>query len=55
METENHGGQQGSRTYTHLILPERGDKTRNVHLGSVRKMNAEAALLKVGWMKGGCT
>jgi hypothetical protein len=28
-----------------------GDKTRNVHLGSTRKMDAEAARQKAGRMK----
>ena len=36
-------------------LPESGRQdTQYVHLGSVRKMIAEAALLKARWMRGGC-
>jgi hypothetical protein len=34
---------KGSKTYTYWMASWReGDKTRNVHLGSTRKMKAEA-------------
>jgi len=39
---------------TERLPGERATMTSNVHLGSVRKMNAEAALLKARWMKGEC-
>ena len=39
---------KGSRTYTYWTISwSEGDKTRNVHLGSSRKMDAEAARQKV--------
>jgi hypothetical protein len=38
---------KGSKTYTYWMASWReGDKTRNVHLGSARKMNGEAARQK---------
>jgi hypothetical protein len=38
---------KGSRTYTYWIASwHEGDKTRNVHLGSARKMDAETARRK---------
>jgi hypothetical protein len=43
---------KGSKTYTYWMASWReGDKTRNVHLGSTRKMDAEAARQKVRRMK----
>ena len=42
----------GSKTYTYWMASWReGDKTRNVHLGSTRKMDAEAARQKARVMK----
>jgi hypothetical protein len=44
--------QNGSKTYTYWMASWReGGKTRNVHLGSARKIDAEAARLKVEKMK----
>jgi len=38
---------KGSKTYTYWMASSREDgKTRNVHLGSARKMDAEAARRK---------
>jgi hypothetical protein len=43
---------KGSRTYTYWMASwHEGDKTRNVHLGSARKMDAEAARQKAKAMK----
>jgi hypothetical protein len=43
---------KGSKTYTYWMASWReGDKTRNVHLGSTRKMDAEAARQKARQMK----
>ncbi|MFA6371156.1 MAG: hypothetical protein WCW68_00880 [Methanothrix sp.] len=43
---------KGSRTYTYWMASWReGGKTRNVHLGSGRKMDAEAARRKAREMK----
>jgi hypothetical protein len=43
---------KGSKTYTYWMASWReGDKTRNVHLGSTRKMDAEAARQKARKMK----
>jgi hypothetical protein len=43
---------KGSRTYTYWMASWReGGKTRNVHLGSSRKMDAEAARQKARKMK----
>ena len=43
---------KGSRTYTYWMASWReGGKTRNVHLGSTRRMDAEAALHKARKMK----
>jgi hypothetical protein len=43
---------KGSKTYTYWMASWReGDKTRNVHLGSIRKMDAEAARQKARKMK----
>jgi len=43
---------KGSRTYTYWMASWReGGKTRNVHLGSARKMDAETALQKARQMK----
>ena len=43
---------KGSKTYTYWMASWReGDKTRNVHLGSTRKMDAEAARQKARAMK----
>jgi len=43
---------KGSRTYTYWMASWReGGKTRNVHLGSSRKMDAEAARRKAREMK----
>ena len=40
----------GSKTYTYWMASWReGDKTRNVHLGSARKMDAEAARRSMWW------
>ena len=40
---------KGSKTYTYWMASWReGDRTRNVHLGSARKMDAEAARQKPG-------
>ena len=42
----------GSKTYTYWMASWREDgKTRNVHLGSSRKMDAEAARQKARAMK----
>jgi len=44
--------QKGSKTYTYWMASWReGGKTRNVHLGSARKMDAEAARQKARAMK----
>ena len=44
---------KGSKTYTYWMASWReGGKTRNVHLGSSRKMDAEAAGQKIRKMKG---
>jgi hypothetical protein len=43
---------KGSKTYTYWMASWReGDKTRNVHLGSTRKMDAESARQKARKMK----
>ena len=43
---------KGSKTYTYWMASWReGGKTRNVHLGSTRKMDAEAARQKAREMK----
>jgi hypothetical protein len=43
---------KGSKTYTYWMATWReGDRTRNVHLGSASKMDAEAALQKARKMK----
>ena len=43
---------KGSKTYTYWMASWReGGKTRNVHLGSARKMDAEAATRKAREMK----
>jgi hypothetical protein len=43
---------KGSKTYIYWMASWReGDKTRNVHLGSTRKMDAEAARQKARRMK----
>ena len=43
---------KGSKTYTYWMASWReGDRTRNVHLGSARKMDAEAARQKARKMK----
>jgi hypothetical protein len=43
---------KGSKTYTYWMASWReGDKTRNVHLGSTRKMDAEEARQKARAMK----
>jgi len=43
---------KGSKTYTYWMASWReGDKTRNVHLGSARKVDAEAARQKARAMK----
>ena len=43
---------KGCKTYTYWMASWRkGGKTRNVHLGSARKMDAEAALQKARQMK----
>jgi predicted acyl esterase len=43
---------KGSKTYMYWMASWReGDRTRNVHLGSARKMDAEAALQKARKMK----
>ena len=43
---------KGSKTYTYWMASWReGDKTRNGHLGSTRKMDAEAARQKASVMK----
>ena len=43
---------KGSKTYTYWMASWReGGKTRNVHLGSARKMDAEAARQKAREMK----
>jgi hypothetical protein len=43
---------KGYKTYTYWMASWReGDKTRNVHLGSTRKMDAEAARQKARAMK----
>ena len=43
---------KGSKTYTYWMASWReGDRTRNVHLGSTRKMDAEAARQKARAMK----
>jgi hypothetical protein len=43
---------KGSKTYTYWMAYWReGDKTRNVHLGSTKKMDAEAARQKARRMK----
>ena len=43
---------KGSKTYTYWMASWReGGKTRNVHLGSARKMDAEAARRKARVMK----
>jgi hypothetical protein len=40
-------GRKGSKTYTYWMATWReGSKTRNVHLGSARKMDAEEARQK---------
>lgn len=44
--------QKGPKTYTYWMTSWReGNKTRNVHLGSTRKMDAEEALQKAKAMK----
>jgi hypothetical protein len=44
--------QKGSKTYTYWMASWReGEKVRNVHLGSPRKMDAEAALRRARAMK----
>ncbi|MFA6371179.1 MAG: hypothetical protein WCW68_00995 [Methanothrix sp.] len=44
----------GSKTYSYWMASWReGGKTRNVHLGSARKMDGEAARRKAGEMKAG--
>jgi hypothetical protein len=41
---------KGCRTYTYWMASWReGGKTRNVHLGSARKMDGEAARRRPGW------
>jgi len=43
---------KGSKTHTYWMASWReGDRTRNVHLGSTRKMDAEAARQKARAMK----
>jgi hypothetical protein len=43
---------KGSKTYTYWMASWREDgKTRNVHLGSARKMDAEAARQRARKMK----
>jgi hypothetical protein len=43
---------KGPKTYTYWMTSWReGNKTRNIHLGSTRKMNAEEALQKARMMK----
>jgi hypothetical protein len=43
---------KGSKTYIYWMASWReGDKTRNVHLGSTRKMDSEAARQKARRMK----
>jgi hypothetical protein len=43
---------KGSKTYTYWMASWReGDRTRNVHLGSTKKIDAEAARQKAGRMK----
>ena len=43
---------KGLKTYTYWMTSWReGNKTRNVHLGSTRKMDAEAALQKARMLK----
>ena len=43
---------KGSKTYMYWMASWReGDRTRNIHLGSARKMDAEAALQKARKMK----
>ena len=45
---------KGSKTYTYWMASWReGGKTRNVHLGSTRKMDAEAARQKARADEGG--
>ena len=51
MKKVNHS-RKGSKTYTYWMASWReGDRTRNVHLGSTRKIDAEAALQKAKKMK----
>ncbi len=43
---------KGPRTYNYWMASWReGDRTRNVHIGSCAKMNAEAAIKKAKAMK----
>jgi hypothetical protein len=45
-------GRKASKTYTYWMASWReGDRTRNIHLGSTRKMDAESALHKARKMK----
>jgi hypothetical protein len=45
-------GKKGTQIYTYWMASWReGDKTRNVHLGSTRKLNVEAARQKARQMK----
>ena len=49
---KNKETKKGSKTYVYWMASWReDDKTRNVHLGSSRKMDAEAALQKARIMK----
>ena len=51
MEKEKHT-KKGSKTYTYWIASWReGNKVRNVHLGSSRKIDAEAARQKAQKIK----
>ena len=51
MKKVNHS-RKGSKTYMYWMASWReGDRTRNVYLGSARKMDAEAALQKARKMK----
>jgi len=52
LEKEKHTKKGSSKTYTYWMASWReGDKVRNVHLGSSRKLNAEAARQKAEKMK----
>jgi hypothetical protein len=49
---KSKAGKKGTQIYTYWMTSWReGEKTRNVHLGSARKMDAEAARQKARAMK----